>query len=207
MAAVEIDPSNLDDRHLYFLLSGLVVPRPIAWVSTLGQDGTPNLAPHSYYNAVSSAPPIVMFSSTHAPRREPDGIKDTLRNIRGTGEFVVNVVDAELLAPMNATAADCPPGVDEFRVAAVEHAPSRKVSPPRVASAKAAMECRLRQLMEMGDATIIFGDVVHFHIDASICVDGRVDIERLMPVGRLSGSGYAVIDRVKIIPRALWTST
>lgn len=192
----EFDPHDLAPRDTYFLLTSLVVPRPIAWVSTLSAEGVRNLAPHSYFNAISSSPPIVHFTST--------GVKDSLRNVRATGEFVVNVVSRDLLEVMNLTAADFPPGEDEFAWAGLDAAPSQTVAAPRVASARAALECRVREVLSMGNGTMVFGDVLHFHVDDDVWRDGRVAPELLQPVGRLSGAGYAPVDTVLLLPRPRW---
>jgi flavin reductase (DIM6/NTAB) family NADH-FMN oxidoreductase RutF len=193
MADLSIDPSRLHGREGYFLLTSLVVPRPIAWVSTLAADGTRNLAPHSYFNAVSSDPLIVHFTQT--------GEKDSLRNVRATGEFVVNIVSADLLEPMNLTAADFPPEEDEFAWAGLEAAPSAVVAPPRVAAARGALECRLLDIVSMGNGNMVFGEVVHLHVAASVWRDGRVDPTLLRPVGRLAGSAYAIVTDITKIPR------
>lgn len=179
---IEIDPARLTGREPYFLLTSLVVPRPIAWVSTVSEESVLNVAPHSYFNAISSAPPIVHFTST--------GVKDTLRNIRATGEFVVNIVSLDLVEQMNLTAADFPPEEDEFEWAGLAPAPSSVVRPPRVARAKAAMECTLNQVVSLGNGNMAFGDVVRFHIDESVMRDGRVLPDLLRPVARLGGSMY-----------------
>jgi len=131
MKFVELDPASLSPRDMSHLMNGVVVPRPIAWVSTIDVDGNRNLAPHSYFNAVSCEPPIVQFTSTHSSQHDPAGYKDTLRNVRATGEFVINVVSEELLDAMNTTAIDSPPGVDEFQLAGLEAIASARVRPPR----------------------------------------------------------------------------
>jgi flavin reductase (DIM6/NTAB) family NADH-FMN oxidoreductase RutF len=190
------DVEDLTGREPYFLLTGLVVPRPIAWVSTLAEDGTANLAPHSYFNVVSSRPPIVHFTST--------GVKDSLRNARATGEFVVNVVSLDLVEAMNTTAADLPPDESEFRWAGLAPTPSDRVRPPRVARAKAALECRVRDVVTMGNGHMVFGDVLRFHIADDVWADGRVDPERLQPVGRLAGTAYSRQGEVFKIPRPTW---
>lgn len=201
---IEIDPGSLSPRELGFLLNGLVVPRPIAWVSTIDAEGRRNLAPHSYFNAVSCAPPIVQFTSTHSSRYDPAGYKDTLRNVRAGGEFVVNIVSEELLEAMNVTAVDCPPGIDEFRLAGLDAERSAKVRPPRVAGAKAALECRVHKLLAIGDATVVFGDVVHVQVHEEIWVEGRVKYDRLRPVGRLGGSDYAPFRGMLRLRRPQW---
>ncbi|MDP9405742.1 MAG: flavin reductase family protein [Actinomycetota bacterium] len=191
------DPAELNPAETYFLLTSLVVPRPIAWVSSLAPDGTRNLAPHSYFNAISSHPPIVHFTST--------GVKDSLRNVRATGEFVVNVVTADLVEPMNLTAADFPPEEDEFTWAGLAAAPSAVVAPPRVAAAQAAMECRLRDVVSMGNGHMVFGDVVAVHVADEVWHDGRVDPGRLHAVGRLAGSGYTAVTDPFFLRRPSWT--
>jgi flavin reductase (DIM6/NTAB) family NADH-FMN oxidoreductase RutF len=190
------DTEQLRGREPYFLLTSLVVPRPIAWVSTLAEDGTANLAPHSYFNIVSSAPPIVHFTSS--------AVKDSLRNVRATGEFVVNVVSSDLVEAMNFTATDFPPEEDEFRWAGLEQTPSDRVAPPRVAQARAALECRVHQVLQVGNGHMVFGEVLRFHVDDAVWRDGRVDAEALDPVGRLSGSAYSRQGEVFKIPRRSW---
>lgn len=184
---------DLAPREAYHLLTSLVVPRPIAWVSTLAEDGTRNLAPHSYFNVISSDPPIVHFTSS--------GQKDTLRNARATGEFVVNVVSRDLVDAMNVTAAAFASGEDEFTWAAVEAAPSTVVRAPRVADTKAALECRVRKTLSMGNGTMVFGQVVHIHVADEVWRDGRVAPDLLRPVGRLSGSDYTFVEAVHRLPR------
>lgn len=185
---LELDLEALDPRARYFLLTSVVVPRPIAWVSTVDRDGARNLAPYSYFNACSATPPIVHFTSTTS--------RDSIANVRETGEFVVNIVSAELAQAMRATSAAFPAGEDEFDWAGLETAPSLRVGPPRVLGAKVALECRLRQLLEMGEGTMAFGDVLHVHVDRSVWRDGRVDPELLAPVGRLSGLNFTTVERV-----------
>lgn len=179
----ELDPADLAPRAVYLLLTSLVTPRPIAWVSTVAEDGTPNLAPHSYFNIASSAPPIVHFTST--------GVKDSLRNARATGEFVVSIVTRDLVEQMNVTSADFPPDISEFPWAALDSAPSARVRPPRVGAAKAALECRVESILAKGDGHMVFGDVVHVHVDDRIWHDDAVDMTMVDTVGRLGGSAYA----------------
>jgi flavin reductase (DIM6/NTAB) family NADH-FMN oxidoreductase RutF len=196
MTHLLIDPAEHTPRENYFLLTSLVVPRPIAWVSTLDAQGVRNLAPHSYFNVASNDPPIVHFTQT--------GRKDTLTNVEATGEFVISLVSMELAEAMNLTAADFPPGEDEFTWAGVEAAPSSHVAPPRVAAARAAMECRVRTIIPMGNGNMVFGDVLAFHLDEAIYSDGRVDMEGLSSVGRLGGSWYAAVDDPFRLERPSW---
>lgn len=186
--ALELDPAALDARERYFLLTSVVVPRPIAWVSTLDAEGARNLAPYSYFNACSATPPIVHFTSTTS--------RDSLANVRTTGEFVVNVVSEDLAQAMRVSSAALYSGEDEFEVAGLETVPSHMISPPRVAGAKVALECRLRQLLEIGEGTMVFGDVLHIHVERSVWRDGRVDPTLLRPVGRLSAPYFTTVSDV-----------
>lgn len=193
---IEITPDDLPGGRVYELLSMLVVPRPIAWVSTSAPDGTLNVAPHSYFNIVSTAPPVVHITSS--------GEKDTLRNIRYSGEFVVNIVSRALLDQMNLTAADLPATEDEFTWAGLEPAPSSVVSVPRVASAPAALECRLWDIVEIGNGLMVFGEVVRIHTADDLWDGDEIPPERLDAVGRLSGSAYQLLDGVRRLPRPSW---
>ncbi len=185
---IELDLAALEERERYFLLTSVVVPRPIAWISTLDAEGARNLAPYSYFNACSATPPIVHFTSTTS--------RDSLANVRETGEFVVNVVSEDLAQAMRVSSAALHSGEDEFAVAGLQTVRSRVVSPPRVAGAKVALECRLRQLLEMGEGTMVFGDVLHIHVAQSVWRDGRVDPELLRPVGRLSAPYFSTVTDV-----------
>ncbi|MGH2697598.1 MAG: flavin reductase family protein [Actinomycetota bacterium] len=182
MGHIDFDPERFEGREGYFLLTALVVPRPIAWVSTLSPDGARNLAPHSYFNAISSNPLVIHFTST--------GEKDTLRNVQATGEFVVNIVGARLAEAMNLTAANFPPEEDEFIWAQLEDSPSKKVGPSRVARAAAAFECAVNRIVSIGNGHMVFGDVVHLVVDEAVIRNGRVAADLLDPVGRLGGSWY-----------------
>lgn len=190
------DPADLSPDATYHLLSALVVPRPIAWVGSIGRDGVANLAPHSFFNVVSNDPPIVHFTSS--------GTKDTLTNIRAHPEFTVSLVTSDLLAAMNTTAVAAPPGEDEFALAGLEPAESVTVAPPRVAASPAALECTVRTVLSMGSGHMVFGDVTHLHVDDAVWRDGRVDHEVLAPVGRLSGSRYAMPGTIRELERPSW---
>lgn len=195
-APLELDPADWPSRQVYFLMTGLVIPRPIAWVSTLGPDGVRNLAPHSYFNVVAHEPPHVVFSSS--------GVKDTLRNVRATGEFVVNLVSLDIVEQMNFTATDFPPDQDEFTWAQVTAVPSETVGPPRVAEAKAHLECRVKGIVAAGNGNIVIGEVTHIHVDPSVWRDGRIDPELLDPVCRLAGTRYATLGEVFKLDRPSW---
>lgn len=194
---LELAPGDWRPREVYYLLTGLVIPRPIAWVSTLSPEGTRNLAPHSYFQLVAHDPPHVIFSSI--------GVKDSLANIRATGELVVNLTSADLLERLNFTATDFPPGEDEFDWAELDAAPSAVVGPPRVAEARAHLECRLVEEVAAGNGNVVVAEVVHVHVDPSVWRHGRVDPELLDPVGRLAGSAYARLGEIVKLPRPGWT--
>jgi flavin reductase (DIM6/NTAB) family NADH-FMN oxidoreductase RutF len=185
MDSLELDPAALQARERYFLLTSVVVPRPIAWVSTLDAEGGRNLAPYSYFNACSATPPIVHFTSTTS--------RDSIANVIATGEFVVNIVSDDIAEAMRVSSAAFADGEDEFELAGLRAAPSRTVKPPRVARAKVALECRLRQILEIGEGTMAFGDVLHVHVERSVWREGRVDPTLLRPVGRLSGQDYTTV--------------
>jgi len=187
VTTIEIDPKELQSREAYHLLTALVAPRPIAWVSTVSETGVRNLAPHSYFNAISSNPLIVHFTST--------GTKDSLTNARSTREFVVNMVNEDLGEQMNLTAADFPPDEDEFEWVGVQAVPSRIVTPPRVAAAPAAFECKVLDVVSHGNGSMVFGEVVWMHIREGVMRDGRVDPELFRPIGRLGGATYSAAAR------------
>lgn len=187
---MELDPATIAPQNVYKLLIGCVVPRPIAWVSTVGADGVHNLAPFSFFNAVCNEPPIVMFSS--GPR---DGhTKDTVRNLEHTGDFVVNVVDDALAEAMNLSSGEYPSEVDEFALAGLTAVAGVKVRSPRVGEAPIAMECRVSQILHIGHGphSVVLGQIVHFHVrdDVYEARTGRIDLRRLRPVGRLAGDLY-----------------
>ena len=175
----------------------LVAPRPIGWVSTLDKAGVVNLAPFSFFNAVADAPQmvIVCVNGSH----KSGGAKDTLANIRETGEFVCSMATWELREAMNHSSIDAAHGVDEMRLAGLAAAPSRLVKPPRVAAAPAALECVLHQIVELpstrADAgnNTVFGRVVGVHISRSIIKDGMIDMTRFHPIARLGYNDYAVV--------------
>jgi flavin reductase (DIM6/NTAB) family NADH-FMN oxidoreductase RutF len=193
---LELDARGASPATMYQLLTSLVVPRPIAWVSTRSVDGVDNLAPHSWFTQASVDPPCIVFSSV--------GEKDTLRNIRATEEFVVNVVDEGVLEPMNLTAADAPSDIDEFRLAGVTPVEATRVRVPRVAEAPAHLECVLERLVGIGDATLVVGRVVHVHVAAGVRGPDGADAASLRPVARLSGSAYALFGEVVTTPRPSW---
>ena len=181
--------ADLDSRDRYKLLIGLVVPRPIGWVGTLGPDGTPNLAPYSFFNVVAGTPPTVLFSAGRSVRE-----KDSYVNARDTGEFTLSVVTEETAPAMIATSGEYGSDVDEFAVAGLTARPGEVIDAPYVAEAKAAMECRVSHIVELGEApanVVVFGQVLRVHVDTSILDGTRIDPLALKAVGRMAGDGYA----------------
>ena len=193
---LELDPSQWRPVDVYYLMTALVVPRPIGWISTVSNEGVYNVAPYSYFNVIAHNPPHVVFSSS--------GTKDTLRNIRANNQFVVNIVTMDLLEKMNFTATDFPADQDEFAWAELETAPSACVRPPRVAAAKGHLECETVEIVQAGNGRLVIGRVLHVHISPTVWKDGRVAVELLDPVCRLSGSGYARLGEIMRLPRPGW---
>ncbi|EMA52604.1 MULTISPECIES: flavin reductase family protein [Halococcus] len=187
-----IDPDELDGS-LYRTLAGAVIPRPIAWVSSLSPEGVENLAPYSFFNVVSTSPPVVMFAPTDRSN-QPEGLSDTARNALDTEEFVVNVVTEPLAEAMNVTSATLPPEESEFDHASLERTASETVAPPRVAVAEVAFECELYESIDVGSNTMVLGEVVSVYLDEDVTTDGKLDVEKLDAIGRLSGSYYCRTD-------------
>jgi len=187
---MQIDPQTAPQQSIYKLLIGCVVPRPIAWVSSLSEGGIPNLAPFSFFMAVCNDPPTLAFASG----RRAGNKKDTVRNIEYTQDFVVNLADDALAEQMNLTSAEYPPEVDEFAVTGLTAASSVKVKAPRVAEAPINLECRVVQILPVGHGphSLVLGEIVQFHIrdDLYNPNTGRVDMYNLHPVGRLAGELY-----------------
>ncbi|WP_245906410.1 flavin reductase family protein [Mycolicibacterium palauense] len=193
----EIDVARLEPDKAYKLLVGAVQPRPIAWLSTVAPDGTANLAPFSFFTVASRNPATVLVS---IGQHGAGAVKDTLHNVRTTGEFVVNVASMEHLDAVSATSAAVAADVDEFHLAALTTAPSITVRPPRVAEARLALECRLREEVRIGTDTVVFGTVLWAHSADGVLDDGlRVDNDVLQPLGRLAGPWFA--DRLAALPQ------
>jgi flavin reductase (DIM6/NTAB) family NADH-FMN oxidoreductase RutF len=192
-----IDPAAMESRHLHHFLISVIVPRPIAFVSTLGADGSRNVAPFSYFNLISSRPPLVGISVN----RRAAGPKDTSRKVRETGEFVVNIVDEALNAKAVEASGEWPADVDEFTLTGLTAVPSEKVKVPRVGESPVSLECRLERIVEIGDTDLIIGEVVWAHVRDEILRDGRVDPVLLKPVARLGGDHYAVVREVFSVQR------
>jgi flavin reductase (DIM6/NTAB) family NADH-FMN oxidoreductase RutF len=178
---LQIDPFTHSTADNYKLLTNLVVPRPIAWVTSQNQDGVINLAPFSFFNAIGADPLYLIISVGKNDAGEP---KDTARNIQASGEFVVNMVTEELFDAMNLSAADFPAQESELEAANLHAAPSLRIKTPRLAEAQVSLECRLHSAQPLGANTLIIGEVVMFHI-ADQLIGPRLHIENFAPLGRL----------------------
>jgi flavin reductase (DIM6/NTAB) family NADH-FMN oxidoreductase RutF len=197
-----LDPKDVSARDRYQLMTSLVVPRPIGWLSTWGEDGVANLAPFSYFSALSVSPLLVGVSIGH-PRV---GFKDTLVNLRSRGAFCVNVVTEPFLEQMNETSVTAPPEADEFDLVGLSRDVSQRVDAPFVADCPAVLECVVRQEVDLGGApnTLVIGEVVGLLLSADLPFeDGTmfVEAEALRPVGRLGGAAYAMPNEVRRVPR------
>lgn len=192
-----LDPARVAGPEMYRFLISAVVPRPIAFVSTRSADGVVNLAPFSYFNAISSVPPLVGIAIVDRPGDD----KDTLRNVRENGEFVVNLVSEPMLAAMARTAGEWPRGTSEFEIAGFTPAPSERVAPPGVAESPIQLECRLHREIPLGNSLLVVGEVVLARVRDEVLTDGRVDPVKLQPVGRLGGEYYSLLREVVKEPR------
>jgi flavin reductase (DIM6/NTAB) family NADH-FMN oxidoreductase RutF len=200
----EFDTAMLDARARYNLITGVVVPRPIALITSINEDGRVNAAPFSYFNALGSNPPIVAFSpGTHSVN--PSRIKDTRRNVLATGEFVVNMVSAELAEAMTVAGAVFPEDVSEIDYMDVTLLPSRQVKPPRIAQSPINLECKLVEDVTIGMNRVLFGEVLHFHLHEQIVDAERMHIlwRNLDLLGRMPGGGgiYCRTNDPMVIPR------
>jgi flavin reductase (DIM6/NTAB) family NADH-FMN oxidoreductase RutF len=211
-AMLSINPADSQARQVYKLMTGIIVPRPVALVSTLDRNGVPNLAPFSFFTGVGSNPPTVLFCpvvrSAAVGSADTDGLpdlrKDTLRNVEETGEFVINVVSEAISDAANATAAEVPPDVDEFVLSGLTPRASEVVRPARVAESPAQMECKLLQVIytsrEPGAGVIVLGEIVRFHVLESLVDDFRVDPDGLDAVGRMAGNTWVrTRDRIELV--------
>jgi flavin reductase (DIM6/NTAB) family NADH-FMN oxidoreductase RutF len=190
---MELSPDSLPWNSLYKLLTGSVLPRPIGWISTLAADGSANLAPFSFFNVVCANPPTVLFCPM--VRGTDLAQKDTLRNVRETSEFVVNIVSEDLIEAMNLTSTELASSVDEFELARLEKAPSTVVRPPGVAASRIRFECRASLVHQVSDqpggGSVILGKVVHIHVAESVLIGAdKINLAALKPVGKLAGNSY-----------------
>lgn len=192
------------------VFNSVVVPRPIGWIGTLGPQGVANLAPFSYFNALSAAPPMVMFccNASHSE----GGDKDTLHNTRARGEFSVNLVTWALREQMNVSSAPAPRAVDEFELAGLEKAPCQLIGAPRVAAAATSLECRVVRIVDLPTDessgqinTMVIGRVLGVHVrDDLVDAQGRVDVMGERPLTRLGGFRYGVVTEIFEMPRPAW---
>ncbi|MNI46352.1 Flavoredoxin [compost metagenome] len=200
---ISIDPANQSDQANYKLLIGSIIPRPIALVTTISEDGIINAAPYSYFNIVTANPPLISISV----QRKQGIYKDTSRNAIAAGAFVVHICDESYIHEMNQTAANLPPDESEVTFAGLTSIASEKVAVPGIAEAKIRMECVLEQVVTLGGTNeapacdLIIGRVVCFHLDESIYQNGRIDAQGLKPVSRLAGEYYSKLGEMLEIAR------
>ena len=186
-------------RKIYPLLTSVVVPRPIAWVSTRSATGVDNLAPHSFFTVAGVNPGILQFTSV--------GTKDSLRNVLATREFVVCMCTEELIEQVNLTGTDYPPEISEFDAVGLTREPSLKVAPYRVAESPVAIECTLADTHTFGECTVVFGEVVHVAVDEAVLRDDRPAIDLLKPVARLGAAEWSTIGHVSARRRVPFAET
>jgi len=204
------NPATCQPRQIYKLMTGIIVPRPVALVSTMDKQGVANLAPFSFFCGVGSNPPTVLFcpslrpGATAGTGEPPEMRKDTLRNVEETGEFVINVVSEAIAAAANASSAEVQPQVDEFVLSGLTPLVSEAVRPPRVAESPAQMECKLLQVIYTGHApasgVIVLGEIVRFHLREDLVENFRVDPAGLDAMGRMAGNTWVrTRDRIELI--------
>lgn len=195
----EWTPEDLPARHFYKLMTALILPRPIAWISTTSAEGVDNLAPHSFFTISCVDPPIVQFTSV--------GRKDSLVNVEATGEFVVNLAPESLQDLVNASGTPYPPEIGEFDELGIRREHSTLVRPPRVASSPSALECTLHSTLPLGDSTVVLGRVVNASVDRSVLVDDHPDAQLLQPLARLGRNEWSTLGEVRAIDRIPYRPT
>lgn len=191
------DPRRQTASEVYHALISVVVPRPIAFVSTVSAEGRTNVAPFSFFNAISSRPPLVGIAISD----RPDDPKDTLRNVRATGEFVANLVSEPMLDAVVRASGEWPAGMSEFEVTGLTPLASERVRPPSVAESPVALECALHREVPLGGSFLVVGEVLLMRVDDAVFTDGRVDPLKLRAVGRLGSDLYAPTREVVKRPR------
>lgn len=189
----EWTPDDLPGRDFYKMLTSVVVPRPIAWVSTTSPDGVDNLAPHSFFTLSCVEPPIVQFTSV--------GRKDSLRNVEHTREFVINLAAEALQDQVNASGTPYPANTSEFDALGIEREASAQVRPPRVAASPVALECGLHSTVGLGDSTVVFGRVLRIAVAPEALVDGHPEITLLRPLARLGRNEWSTLGEVRALDR------
>lgn len=200
---MNLDPAELNNKERYKLMIGAIVPRPIAWVSTMDKAGNLNLAPFSYFTAVCPDPMTLLFCPGWSSAR--NRWKDTLINIREHPEFVINITNEATKEAMNRSATEFEAHVDEFAWAGVTPAPSQNIAVPRVAEAPVAFECKLQQIVVVkegpGGGAAVFGEVQRIYVNEAVYANGYILPEQLQPIGRLAGTTYAHINDLFEMPR------
>ncbi|MFJ3762655.1 flavin reductase family protein [Streptomyces sp. NPDC090080] len=196
---MHIDANDLDAKSAYKLLIGTIIPRPIAWISTLSAEGVGNLAPVSFFTCVGRKPPRISVSLQ--PRADGATLKDSFVNIRDTGEFVTNMATLPQALSVHRSAVDFAPDVDEFDTVGVEKEPSALVKPPRVKGSPLALECRVFKIFSSPDGlgNIVWGDVVNFYVRDDLYINGRIDFGAIAPIGRLAAE-YTVVNNTFVPP-------
>ncbi|MDP2644894.1 MAG: flavin reductase family protein [Desulfobacterales bacterium] len=182
---MKVEPITLPRKDLHHFFAGLITPRPIAFVSTLDAEGRYNAAPFSAFVRLTASPPVLVFAAGRRKGKK----KDTIRNIESTGDFVVNLVDEDLCQTMHQAGADYPPGIDEMKEVGLTAINSEKIKSPRILEAPISLECRLMQVLELGQkpsmSSIVFGEILLVHIQDEILTDGKVDPIKAKIIGRL----------------------
>jgi len=201
---MRIDPSDLDAEKAYRLITGIVVPRPIAWVTSLSGGGTVNLAPFSAFTFVSPKPPMLAISVG----RKAGTYKDTAHNILNNEEYVVHIADSSLMIAVHESSTEHPPDVSEVEELQLETLPSERIKVPRLAAAPIAMECRFRQCLEFGEtrSRLIVGEVLAFHIRDGLMQNGKIETEALDPIARIGGPRYARLGEIVTLKSVFQTS-
>jgi len=209
---MDVRPSDLPYNEFYRILISSVAPRPIAWVSTVSASGQLNLAPFSFFNAICGKPPLLAFAPALRVRGEGTAVrgeaKDTLRNIRETGEFVVNVVTYDVAEAMNLTSGEYDTSVNEFELAKLTQRQSKMVEPPQVAESSVNFECKVYQILDFSSppqgGSLVIGEILSIQIDEKHLKDGRIDGDSLDLIGRMGGIQYSrTTDRFQLVrPRA-----
>ncbi len=199
-----IDPKKQTFKENYKLMTGSILPRPIALVSTISKEGVYNLAPFSFFTGITSDPPTICFSPA---RRGIDGEpKDTLENIKATGEFAINIVNEDTVEQMNETATEFPPEIDEFKESGLTAVDAKIISPPLVKESPISFECKRLQILEIGKAQagggfLVIGEIVMFHVKDELLENGRINTGLLNPIGRLAGAEYSKLGERFILQR------
>lgn len=201
---MELDPTTLSHQSIYKILTGSILPRPIGWISSIDLDGRPNLAPFSFFNVVCSNPPTLLFCPMI--RGMDSSPKDTLNNVRQTGEFVVNIVTEDLLKAMNDTSIEAPSEFNEFEFAGLTLSPSVTVRPPRVLESPIHFECKVNQILDINNApgggSIVIGTITHIHAEERVMLGtDKINLTALQPIGRLMGAAYCRVEQVVELDR------